>query len=271
MQDHKASSPKDANGANDNLAVRKERDYAEIRCELECWFQSALGRALLASQRKTIDAATRGFFGFHQAEIGVSHRTPVGNLTNLGNKFFVANQWVEGLPENCIVSPHDELALEHDVADLVIMHHALDVSPNPHQTLREASRILKPSGHLVLCGFNPLSSWGIRKMVSRAHRGPWGCRFISGSRIEDWLNLLDFKVGIANYHFYPLPFNQQALMTRFQVLDRVLNARVPLGAYYIVVAQKQVGMRIRNAYKWRKKKAKVVGLPVANRHHRDSH
>ncbi|TNC82498.1 MAG: SAM-dependent methyltransferase [Oleiphilus sp.] len=244
----------------------KETDFLQVKGDLELWFQTGLGRSLLASQRASIETAIAGCYGFHQAEIGVSHRVPVGNHSQLGHRFYVLSGWEPDLPENSVISRSEEIALEHDIADLVILHHALDFSSAPHQTLREASRILKPSGHLVIVGFNPVSSWGLRRLLTPGSRayGPWGCRFISGSRVEDWLSLLDFKVGALNYHFYALPFNQQRFINRFSSMDNILNAKVPLGAYYLIMAQKQVGQRVKPASVWRKK-AKVVGLPVANR------
>jgi len=243
-----------------------EAFYRDMQLALENWFQTALGRSLLANQRRAIDSAAQSMFGFHQAEIGVSHRIPVGNLTQLGHRFYVLPEWQPDLPENSLISSTSEIGLEHDIADLVILHHALDFSAAPHQTLREASRILKPAGNLIIVGFNPLSSWGLRRVFSRASsvQAPWNCRFISGRRIEDWLSLLDFKMSALEYHFYALPFNQAGLVNRLQGLDHILNAKVPLGAYYIVSAQKQVGARLRRSKRWRKK-AKVVGLPVANR------
>ena len=248
---------------------QENTDFGQVKNELELWFQTALGRGLLASQRAAIEQAVAGFYGFHQAEIGVSHRIPVGNHSHLGHRFYVLSNWEPDLPENSIISSAEELGLEHDVADLVILHHALDFSSAPHQTLREASRILKPSGHLVIVGFNPLSSWGLRRLFRRRSRafGPWACRFISGQRVEDWLSLLDFKVGELEFHFYALPFNQQRLISRFGWLDHILNARVPMGAFYLITAQKQVGMRVRPGRAWRKK-AKVIGMPVANRANR---
>jgi SAM-dependent methyltransferase len=243
-----------------------EQTYLSLQKDLEHWFQSSLGRTLLASQRQYIEQAVKGCFGFHQAEIGVSHRVPVGNLSQLGHRFYVLPEWVPELPDNCVISRSEDIALEHDVADLVLLHHALDFSTAPHQTLREASRILKPSGHLVIIGFNPLSSWGLRKALSPNSRtgAPWRCRFIAGRRVEDWLELLDFKVASLNYHLYAPPFNHQRLINRFKGLDNVLNAKVPLGAYYIISAQKQVGSRVKRARKWRNN-PKVVGLPMANR------
>jgi hypothetical protein len=49
-------------------------------------------------------------------------------------------------------------------------------------------------------------------------------------------------------------------------LDKVLNSKVPLGAYYLVCAQKQVGSRINTYSKWRRG-AMVVGMPLANSTH----
>ncbi len=235
----------------------------DVQQQLELWFQSTLGRALLASQRPVIEHSVRQVFGVHQAELGVSHRIPVGNGTNLGHKFYVLNRWEPDLPDNVVVSAADELALDRDVVDLMILHHSLDTTADPHQLLREASRSLKSSGYLLIVGFNPLGFWGVRRKLSRAKPAPWNTRFLSGRRVEDWLSLLDFKVGEVRYHFFTPPISSQRIINRFSWLENILNHKVPLGAYYTILAQKQVGSRISISPRWRKK-AKVVGLPLAN-------
>jgi len=235
-----------------------------VQKELEFWFQSTLGRSLLANQRTVIDDKIRRLFGFHQAEIGVSHRIPVGNPSNLGHKFYVLPSWEPDLPKNSIISNTGEIALDHDIVDLVILHHALDFSVDPHQTLREAARILKSSGNLLIVGFNPHSLWGLRRLLSARKKSPWNMRFIKGNRVEDWLNLLDFRVSGVETYFYGLPSNQPGLMNRTTWLNNVLNEKVPLGAYYTILAQKQSGARIKALPKWREQ-TKVVGLPVVNR------
>ncbi|WP_068638081.1 class I SAM-dependent methyltransferase [Oleiphilus sp. HI0061] len=234
--------------------------------QLEQWFQSALGRSLLADQRRNIANKIHRLFGYHQAEIGVSHRVPVGNPSSLGHKFYVLPEWEPDLPENSIISSSEELALESETQDVVILHHALDFSSAPHQTLREAARVLKSSGTMVIVGFNPLSTWGVRRLLGRSQQAPWNSCFIGGKRIEDWLNLLDFRVGTTKYHYYGLPFNNAGLFRRFLWLDKVLNTKVPLGAYYLISAQKQVGSRINSYSKWRRG-AKVVGMPLASSRH----
>ena len=230
--------------------------------QLEFWFQSALGRNLLANQRVAIERKIRGFYGVHQAEMGVSHRVPVGNPSNLAHKFFVLLSWESDLPENTIISSADEIALESDSVDMVILHHTLDFSSNPHQTLREAARILKSSGHLIIVGFNPLSLWGCRKLFLRSKTAPWNSRFISGKRVEDWLNLLDFNVFSLDYFYYGLPFNRVGLKNKSFWLDNILNSKVPLGAYYTLIAEKQVGSHINVTRQWRRQ-ANVIGIPFA--------
>ena len=78
--------------------------HIAVQKELEFWFQSALGRSLLANQRGVIDNKIHRLFGFHQAEIGVSHRIPVGNPSSLGHKFYVLPSWEPDLPKNAIIS-----------------------------------------------------------------------------------------------------------------------------------------------------------------------
>lgn len=231
--------------------------------DLECWFQSALGRSLLASQRQVLASIIQNFFGVMQVEIGVSHRVPVGNASNIGNKYFVIPEWTSDLPANILVSQSDELSLESDSVDLVILHHTLDFAKDPHQTLREATRILRSTGHLVLLGFNPISAWGLRKLLNRGRQAPWNNRFISGKRVEDWLTLLHFEVGELAYHYYGLPFDKTPLLRQFMWLNNVLNTKVPLGAYYILSAQKQTFSRIQQKQRWRPA-PQAVGLRLTS-------
>lgn len=245
-----------------NLTEQTEMNVSKQK-DLENWFQTTLGRNLLSSQRKIIAATIHNYFGVIQAEIGVSHRVPVGNPSNIVHKFFVIPEWSSDLPSNVLVSESDELSLESGSVDLVILHHSLDFAKDPHQTLREASRVLKSTGHLVIVGFNPSSLWGLRKLFNRNKKAPWNNRFISGNRLSDWLNLLHFQVSDIAHHYYGLPFNKLSMLKHFLWLDNILNPKVPLGAYYILSAQKQTFSRIQNQQRW-KQPAQAVGLRLSS-------
>ncbi len=231
--------------------------------DLECWFQSALGRSLLANQRQAVASVIQSFYGVVQLEVGVSHRIPMGNSSNIGIKYCVIPTWTTDLPGNVLVSQADELALDNDSVDLVILHHTLDFAKNPHQILREVTRVLKSTGHLIIIGFNPTSSWGVRKLLNRNRKAPWNNRFITGQRVVDWLNLLHFEIGELAYHYYGLPFNRSALLRQFMWLNNILNAKVPLGAYYILSAQKQSFSWVQRKQRWRPA-AKAVGLRLTS-------
>lgn len=238
--------------------------YTDTQKQLEHWFQTAIGRSLLASQRARINRLIEHCYGVHQAELVVSHRIPVGNASALGHRFYVVPQAEAEMPENTVVCNTTELALDSGSLDMVIMHHALDFSPDPHQTLREVARVLKPNGNIALVGFNPVSLWGLIRMFRRNGTGVWRNRFISSNRVSDWLNLLNFNVSTMRYYFYAPPINHPSVSRRFSWLEAVLNTKVPLGAYYVIMAQKQEGAFISRNKIWRKK-AKVIGLSVANR------
>ena len=141
------------------------KDYLQLQYAYEQWFQTALGRKLLADQRSKVDDVTRRIFGYQQLELPVSHRLPMGNATSLGHKMMMVPQYQPDMPENTLVSLSHELAVRHDSIDLAILHHTLDFAASPHQALREASQAVKSSGYLLVIGFNPISLWGVRKLL----------------------------------------------------------------------------------------------------------
>lgn len=247
------------------MQKRDELDSNRVNYQkdLEHWFQTALGRSLLASQREIVSSVLEKHLGTFQAEIGVSHRVPVGNPSHIVHKYFIIPEWSPDLPSNVLVSGSEELALDTDSIDLVILHHTLDFSKNPHQTLREASRVLKSTGHLIIIGFNPTSLWGLRKLFNRNKQSPWNNRFISGKRISDWLSLLHYQMNDVSYHYYGLPFNKISLFKKFLWLGNFLNPKVPLGTYYIMSAQKQTYSHIQNKPRW-KQTSKVSGLSLSS-------
>lgn len=242
---------------------KTNKDYLQLQHAFEQWFQTPLGRVLLANQRAKIEGTIGRLFGYQQLEMLVSHRLPMGNSSNLGHKMMAVPQWQPDMPDNTLVSLSHELGLLHDTIDLAILHHTLDFAAKPHQALREASRVVRGGGHILIIGFNPISMWGIRKLVSRKKNAPWNGRFISARRVEDWLSLLDFEVNDASHHFYRPPVENYGFLERLAFLDSFDRGALPVGAYYMLLAKKQVGCSISIRPSW--KKAKVIGLPVANR------
>ena len=233
--------------------------------DFEHWFQTPLGRQLLATERAQVERYCEGVFGVRHLELAISHRLPVSGLGNCAHRIIATRRWTQDMPSGILVCDPEELPFGSGTIDLVVLHHVLDFSPSPHQALRECHRVLKGSGHLVIVGFNPLSLWGLGKLISRGKKAPWSGRFIRRSRLEDWLELLDFSIQMRAFQFFRPPVQSVGLLHRLQFLERwfSLGSGLPGGAFYIVLAEKRVGARIKLATQWRRKN--VVGLPIANR------
>jgi len=86
--------------------------------------------------------------------------------------------------------------------------HVLEFSAQPHALLREAERVLRAEGSVVISGFNPLSLWGAARALGWERRQvPWCGRFIGLLRLKDWLALLGFELTGGRFGCYAPPFS----------------------------------------------------------------
>lgn len=244
------------------MARAGSRNYKSQRDAFEAWFQTPLGRALLADQREQLDTMLDDLTGAHQLALSVSHRLPLATSTDFSMRMTTTPHWSRHLPDGVVVCEPDELPFPNESVDLVIMHHAHDFSQRPHQVVREAARVLRSSGRLVIIGFNPYSSWGLRKLMSRRQQPPWSGRFLRTNRLEDWLRLLEFEVEEMTSRFFRPPLRRQHALDRLIPLEKFCRRlHLPAGAYYCIRAEKRVLARTTNRIRWRK--PKPVTLPVA--------
>ncbi|GGE72897.1 SAM-dependent methyltransferase [Streptosporangium jomthongense] len=215
---------------------------------------------MLADQRNFLDERLASLTGARQLQVSVSHRLPLANGTDFSQRIMTTPRCFADIPDGVVVCDSDELPFPGYSMDLVVLHHTADFSPYPHQVLREAARVLKGEGTIALIGFNPVSTWGLRRFLSRSHAGAWGGRFLLRGRMEDWLHLLDFQVEESVTRFFRLPLQRSGRNTSGQLGDRLSGyGFLPVGAYYCILAKKRVCARIPRANGWRK--SKVMGLP----------
>lgn len=235
-------------------------DYPARHESFERWFQTPLGRALLADQRRMLDHELKRFTGARQLQVGISHRLPLATGTDFSQKVIVAPRWYPDIPDGVAICDANELSFPGDSMDLVVLHHTADFTRYPHEVLREAARVLRGEGTIALIGFNPLSLWGARKYISRHREGPWGGRFMLRGRMEDWLRLLGFSVELSVTRFFRLPVQRSGRKNCGQVkADSAGKQFLPGGAYYCILAKKRVYAGIPTRLAWRK--AKVITLP----------
>jgi SAM-dependent methyltransferase len=230
--------------------------------QLSDWFSTPLGRYLLDAELGYFDHELADVFGFNAIQLGLPE-----------HDFLRANR----MPLRYVAGPHGRVGLRADLtalpvqtasADLVVMPHTLEFSSNPHQVLREVSRILMPEGHVVIAGFNPWSLWGLRRMRSR-HRqaAPWAGAFINLPRLKDWMALLGFELSGGRMRCYTPPFNSEKWLRRFGFMEAAGDRWWPIagGVYFLHGIKRVQGMRIITP-KWKDAQSKKKALaPVPHK------
>ena len=242
-------------------------DWAERQKSFEQWFGSPLGRRFISDQQNCVRHQTDDLVGARQLVVSVTHQWPLAPDSDFAERIVATPRWQPDMPKSVVVCDADELPFPGNSMDLVILHHTPDFSAWPHQVVREAFRVLRGGGQLLVIGFNPISLWGLRKAVTRNTAGPWGGRFMFRSRMEDWLSLLDFTVEESTCHFYSTTFRGRRYNRRRQESDQLLWSLprrglhlLPLGAYYSIRATKRVCAPVARKPAWRRKN--VVGMPA---------
>jgi len=121
--------------------------------------------------------------------------------------------------------------------DLVLLPHTLEFIDHPRQLLAEVCRIIKPEGLMIVSGFNPYSSWGLRKMFSGKSSLPPVGSDINAGKIINWLKLADFALEQQTSLLFAPPINRPQLYQKLQFLEKVGKWFPLLGGVYIIVAR----------------------------------
>jgi SAM-dependent methyltransferase len=139
------------------------------------------------------------------------------------------------------------LPFESQSLDLLLLPHVLEFSANPHQVLREAERVLRPEGRLVLAGFNPRSLWGLAHRLQGGERGyPWNGSFLNISRVKDWMVLLGLEVAAGSMCCYRPPINRENWLRRLRFMEPAGDRWWAMGGgvYFLQAVKRVQGMHI---------------------------
>jgi SAM-dependent methyltransferase len=198
------------------------------------WFETTLGQRLLSHEQAIYDSAVGDMFGFYAVQMG----SPQINCLQQSR---VPNIIATGNTTGHVLCESSYLPFAENSIDLLCMPHILEFSDNPHQTLREAARVLVPEGHVMLTIFNPMSFWGLKKRMIKAKSYPWYGQFFSLSRIKDWLALLGLEVVDVQFFSHELPINNEKWLKRLSFIERIGRRWWPMmGGQYVIVAKKRV-------------------------------
>ena len=212
---------------------------------LHHWLESPAGQHLLAWEQTQCDAIVADVFGFHALQVGLPGLEGL-RANRMPNRWLAVDVWPHDAAA-CNPSLYaDSTALPFGAAslDLVVLPHTLDLSHDPHASLREVGRVLVPEGRVLILGFNPTSLWGVGHALGR--RLPEVSDLIGHLRMRDWLRLLGFDVMAQTLGCYRPDLTSTAWFERLAWLESVGARAWPfLGSVYCVQAIKRVpGMRL---------------------------
>ena len=251
------------------------------------WLKTPPGEYLLAWERVQFDQAVSDIFGYHALQLGLpelhalqANRMPhqwlaASSLATSASVTSAAEP--SSLPDAkaALIADPGALPFAANSLDLLALPHTLDLSPDPHATLREAERVLVPEGRVVISGLNPASLWGMRQrrahLYQRFGKGslflPESGEFIGYWRLRDWLRLLNFEVESARFGCYRPAFETEQWLSRFEWMDKAGQRWWPIfGAVYFVVAVKRVrGMRLLEPAWKARKTVPAAPVVVANK------
>ncbi len=209
--------------------------------EIQNWFDTPLGRKMLSEEQRLVDRALTQIQGNRLLQVTLDGRRWLCDNARAQHGVLVAPRIELGMEHNSILAEHEALPVQSAVIDILVLHHALEFSPEPHQVLREAARVLRPGGHLVLINFNPNSLFGLHRLLKRSTDAPWNSELLSAGRLTDWFRLLQLQPLTTESRGYDYPLENEKWRRRLQPLGvLVRNLPIPSGNILLMTARKDV-------------------------------
>ncbi|MBZ9612011.1 class I SAM-dependent methyltransferase [Rheinheimera maricola] len=198
------------------------------------WRQINQGEALARAIAEVLEPMWQRIFGYYLLKVGDlscqldTRNCKIQHHINVGR---------DG-SDLMLQADADALPFSEHSVDAVLLSHYLEFTPDPHHVVREAHRVLRADGYLLLTGINPFSLVGLlRCWPALQQRYPWQGRFFSASRIKDWLHLMGFEV-VTEQRFFCSALLAREYNTGWakQLAEQYLSY---FSSSYLIVARKR--------------------------------
>ncbi|SFB85594.1 Methyltransferase domain-containing protein [Marinospirillum celere] len=224
----------------------------------QTFWASTLGQEVLATETRMLKPLLENARGYHLLLLGSLPGEAI--LKDAGIRHHL--EWRPSLEvaekDSCLIADPAALPLPDDSMDLVILQHSLELFARPHALLKEAARVTLAKGELILIGFNPVSLWGLARMLpafmqAEPLRNLKQADLISQAKLADWLEFLDLKKESEQQLFHRPPCNRLRIQQKLRSWDeRLDNKDWPLAGIYLLRIKKRIGSPLRPIPAWKK-------------------
>jgi len=234
---------------------RKSPNWCEAQPQLRAWYQTSLGQEVLDHVGDKFDEILPGIFGYQGVQVGqIAPDTELLGSAGLHRRLVIDSFASDS--KSHISADVEQLPISNNCVNLVFYPHALEFCKSPHAALREADRILTNDGHIVVMGFNPYSTFGLRRLFGRAV--PWNGRTYTRHRVQDWLSVLGFRIVSTETVFLRLPLNKPKLLSRTRLMEKTQRVFGMAGGVYLIHARKQTIPMTMSRQQWLKPRGRLV-------------
>lgn len=224
---------------NSNSA--RTRPMAVAMSEFNGFLLSDLGKEVLALEQNILDQQLPQLAACRLLQLSVQKAKPLVQAAAVGQ--YVTMGYAPGVDEGSdhCWADYQSFPVASDCIDIVMLHHVLEFADEPQQLLREADRTLTAGGHILIMGFNPLSSWSIYRYYHRLSQGkPLGRQALRLGRLCDWLSVLNYDVLNSQHYFCRPAINHASVIKSFAMVDKLAQKLAfPHGLFYFILARKR--------------------------------
>ncbi|PJE79035.1 hypothetical protein CI610_01999 [invertebrate metagenome] len=212
------------------------------------WLTSRIGQVWLNTEIECLNPVLESIFGIFSGVCTGGSGSALLEKSLIHYPFFVSPYTINHSAVNQMVCDLCCWPVESQSLDLVVLHHTLELVTRPHFLLREATRTVSPEGKLVIIGVNPWSLYYcLQYMLVKQYRLWDRIPAISARRLTDWLTLLGYRIENICYGAHGFPFQDMFFKKIFKKKSqhglsgyfRYDFSRLPVGAFYIIIASRE--------------------------------
>lgn len=227
---------------------------------LNDWALTANGRAVFKQEKALLDNAIKNLFGYYCVQLGAPTQENLMLVSRIQHKVLVASALKEGGGNNVDSHSHfvqadlDYLPIAKDIADVVLLPHTLEIAADPYYLLRQVDAMLRPEGHMVITGFNPIGCLVMRLRLFKKELSFQDAQLERLNRIKEWLEVLGYDIQLQRYSTVTC-FAQRERKTRSiacleWIEKRLSTLGLQFGNVYCLVAKKRIDSPTLVGTKW---------------------